>query len=865
MGGKMKTNFYILAFFAAGWVFSACNREELPECRTVRLSFSDTEVRTSLNAGRTALQWSEGDAVSVYNDFDGSIASAVYQSGGNMSVSVPVEATRVKATYPETEGSYDTPGFVFPAVQEQPAAGVLGGANYPLVAEAAIAGDAAVLHFEAVGSAFALNVYNPQEAGEKLQTVSVKPAQRAKAVQVRLAEPFVVGADKPSDKRTYEGQVYACLEKGQYNGIVFTVTTDRRQYSITTNETLMDLESHDFFVVNLDLAHLKAYVYFGVICEDFSQDHEPLVEVTLDGAGFIELAEVQPEDQLTEDIIPDFSTVGYACGDAPYPDYPVVESLSVAQISAWLSDKTYPDTTAALQAAIDRASGYPGGGTVLLGNGTYRVGRALFLDRDKVILRGESRENTVLELTGTQLRPGIVVGASPARQLKSSPLEVDHPDYPGGRYTLELWTPDSPSVQIGFRAVVSESYCPVGRYSVAVDNPSGFTVGCEVIIERPHNAAWIRDIGMDAIAGAKRQWSDQDMSMRWMRRVTAIEGNRVTFDAPLVQALDAAYGGGYVLGYALDRCRSCGLEQLTLESEYDPSQTAYDENTASILPSDEKHAWYGVVVNAAEDCWICGVTVRNVGFAAVQLFGNARCISVEDCSFVHPVSYPGGARRYGFALNGSHQCLFKNCYAEQAAMGFATVAKGGGPNVFTGCRGENMRTGAGPHLLWGTGTLYDCCSNSAGFRCTDHANSGSGHGWIGANTVFWNVETKGKLECESPWAEENTKNWDEGSPDPIEFASPHPSGRNYCIGLSGGERVKYKQNYNDQYVDWGYRHRPHPMMYPFVPYGAGGTGHVSLPCAEAAEQCDWWPRFALSAFTHPLSLYQCQLEDRHAR
>ncbi len=553
-----------------------------------------------------------------------------------------------------------------------------------------------------------------------------------------------------------------------------------------------------------------------------------------------------PVNALTlQDRIPDFSTVGYAHGDEPLPDYPVRESL-VPQSGT--------DMTESIQAALDRvAANHPEGGAVLLGDGTYEVGGTLFLDRSKVVLRGESREDTVLKLTGTTLRPGIVVGTSEDRRLVVSPLEVDARD---GRKILNLLLPVAGSPLIFPQVRVSEVYCPVGRYTVEVDSPSAFAVGDEVMVIRPHNNDWITDIGMNAIYGDVTQWSGRNMSLRWTRKVTAVEGNRISLDAPLVQALDAHYGGGALALYALERQRGCGVESLTIDSEYNPDITDVDPRTGLTEPSDEEHAWYGIIFTDAEDCWARDVTARHLGYAAVVAKSGARCITVENCSYVTPVSYPGGARRYGFVVESSDLCLFRECYCERAAMGFATAGKGAGPNVFTRCRGENMRTGAGPHMFWSTGTLYDCCYNSAGFRCTDHGNSGSGHGWMGANTVFWNVETEGKIECESPWAEENTPT--------LSFVSPYASGRNYCIGLLGGDRVNYFAGKNeDAYVKAGFPSRPDPQWYPSrVEYGDGGKAHVQLPCADAEAACNWWPRFSISSFDHPESLYLCQLQDR---
>ena len=45
------------------------------------------------------MQWSDGDAISVYNNYDSSIAGATYSAGSSINVLVPVDATSVKATY----------------------------------------------------------------------------------------------------------------------------------------------------------------------------------------------------------------------------------------------------------------------------------------------------------------------------------------------------------------------------------------------------------------------------------------------------------------------------------------------------------------------------------------------------------------------------------------------------------------------------------------------------------------------------------------------------------------------------------------------------------------------------------------------
>lgn len=557
-----------------------------------------------------------------------------------------------------------------------------------------------------------------------------------------------------------------------------------------------------------------ALAVFGLLFSACKPENS--ADVTLSSTAFLEPAQHFPKDLLAEDIIPDFSTVGYAHGDREaFPDYEnVVEVPSPSGA----------DDTQMIQEAIDNATE---GSVIRLKDGTYQVGGVLILDKNRVILRGAGRDNTVIHCTGTLLRPGIVVGATvegegfSGRLFRMDTLRVKNAHNPHANVRLDRWHPALPPMSRGAQTVVSDTYCPVGRDTVVVADASAFDIGCDVLVERPHSARWVADVRMTDI------WT-KDMSMEWTRKIKAIEGNRLILDAPLVQSLDATYGGGIVTLYTLERVSGCGVESLTLESAYDASKV---EEGVCV---DEAHAWYGMLFSAAEDCWASDVDVKYFGYAAVQASSGARCITVENCTFQQPVSYPDVARRYGFVIEGADLCLFRNCSAERSAIGFAVNTKGHGPNVFLSCTGTDMRTGSGPHQLWGTGILYDNCSNDAGFRCTDHGSSGSGHGWTGANTVFWNVEAgSGTIECESPYT----------------------SGRNYCIGLVGGTRVRYGG------ALW---ERPDASWYPApVAYGAGGTRHVNLN--EEASAIEWLRPFSKTAFAYPESLYLCQLEDRHSK
>lgn len=790
---KYSNSFIVLTVLAAGLLFSACTQEELAECRQVSLSFPEVAVKTTLKPDHSALQWSEGDAISVYNDYNGSIAGATYQAGGNISVSVPVDAKWVKATCPETAGTYADPGFVFPRKQTQATAGALNGEYYPIVAEAQIINDAAALHFESVGSAFALNVYNPKEQGEEFRSISVQPSGMEQAVQVSLETPFAIDTDKPADKRGYAKQVYACLEKGQYSQIAFVVRTNKYQYSITSNETVLDLESHDFFVLNLDLANMKVYATFDTGCEGFSLEEE---DVTLTVSGFIELIHEVPDEQLTTDEIPDFSTVGYHWGEDEFPDY-----NNVVQLDA----PSGGDDTQMIQNAIDNASE---GTVILFRQGRYIVDDLLVLDKNGIILRGSGNRQTEIFARGTLtldevdptannayypvVRPLINIGITKSKStriktnvlaLRISTIGVNNKAGRQIEYHLDAWNVrgralNSSSVETmgAGPAIVDSAFC--GSRFVTVDDASSFNVGDNVVVWRPGTQPWIHALKMDMIIkalddqGTINQWDPANFTMCWERTVKAVVANRVYLDTPLVMSITQPFGGGELRHYKRTRIKECGIENLLLVSDYNPDRDsdAYGDR------GDIYHATSAIVFHGAEHCWVKNVETRRFSMSAVSISEEARNISVVDCDQKEPTGYLTGGLRYAFHISGGQQCLVRNCTSDGDRHQFATGAQIPGPNVFSRCTGTNALSDVGPHQRWATGTLYDNVSTNNSMKAYDAGNSGTGHGWQGTNQIFWCC-TAAKFSVQTPWV--TGKNYAIGCKYPGGGAATLTPGREY--------------------------------------------------------------------------------------
>lgn len=411
--------------------------------------------------------------------------------------------------------------------------------------------------------------------------------------------------------------------------------------------------------------------------------------------------------------IPDFSRAGYMGGGVAIPEPPVTITLS--------PDAGDADDTARIQKAIDELSTRPldktgHRGVLLLKRGTYRVSGTIKIAASGIVLRGEGQleDGTTILGTGTLRRTLISVG---------------------GQLKIEEMTQT--------RRKITDAYVPWGTMSFNIESTNGLSVGDNVIVHRPSTAEWIRDLGMDRIdprAGTK-QWKAGEYDLRFERTITAIERNRIVLDAPVVNAMEDKYGGGTVVRFAEEgRVRQVGVERLRLVSEYLKGK----EN------EDEAHVWEGVSIDQARDVWVRNITTVHISHA-VGMGAAAKFVTAQDSACIKPVSRIAGGRRYAFNINGQY-CLIQRCYSDHSRHACVTGSRVRGPNVFLDCLSDNTHADAGPHHRWAVGILWDNLKGGP-FAVQDRGSSGTGHGWSGAQQVFWNCDTDEIIVQQPPTAQ----------------------------------------------------------------------------------------------------------------
>ncbi|WP_206022381.1 discoidin domain-containing protein [Pseudoflavitalea sp. G-6-1-2] len=291
----------------------------------------------------------------------------------------------------------------------------------------------------------------------------------------------------------------------------------------------------------------------------------------------------------------------------------------------------------------------------------------------------------------------------------------------------------------GTKARITQNYVATGDKSFEVAAGHTFAPGDNVVIQRTPNDAWITLLDM-----AQYGWAASGYKTTFERKITAVNGNTITIDIPVMDPMEIQYGGGEVFKSNITgRIAESGVENMRLESDFEGD-------------SDENHGWNGIQFNRAENCWVRDVVVKYFGYAAVSLSNMSRFNTVQDCAMIDPKSVTTGGRKYSFNLEGNATSnLFQRCITWGGRHDYVSGSKVPGPNVFLDCVSENTQSDIGPHHRWATGQLYDNIYGGQ-IQVQNRKAMGSGHGWAGAQIMFWNLQsTKSGIKVESPAAAMN--------------------------------------------------------------------------------------------------------------
>jgi hypothetical protein len=483
---------------------------------------------------------------------------------------------------------------------------------------------------------------------------------------------------------------------------------------------------------------LILYLIFGVTIS-FAQSSWQSAIVYFDDNN--ELVYVSDEEG---NRIPDFSYAGYRNSNVPLPDVDIVKTISPIE----------GDNTLHIQTAINEVGALPMNssgfrGALMLTAGTYQVNGTLKINFSGVVLRGAGDGDNPDSNT-------IILGKGNTPSKRSIIIA-------GGGGTTK-WSNQAS----GTKTNITTDTIFVGGREFEVENATPLSVGDNIIIFHPSTDSWLQAIDYGGTHSGETgstpddiPWQPGQENIVFNRYITAIEGNKITIDAPVFNHLIRSLSQSYVYRYTKFGIQTnIGIENLRIDIE-------------TLGGTDENHAWQAIDLYQIEDAWVKDCTMLHFGQSAVRT-NTASRITVDNCRALDPVSLIEGEKRYNFNVyNASQLVLFKNCTATNGRHSYVSNGYSYTSGcVFLDCTSQGAYASSEGHRRWSTGLLWDNHKELDGPRpglnerligLYNRGYYGTSHGWSAAHSVAWNCDVaNGDIIVQKP-----------------------PTAQNYAIGCSG--------------------------------------------------------------------------------
>lgn len=276
--------------------------------------------RTTLNGDATRMKWTAGDQLGFYTDVetDLNVASSTYAEGAtNFTAEIDTKATKVYAYYPyfssQKDRTYENVSLYVEDAQTQTEAGVLNGNMVGMYASATLAeGQNTVLTFTPIASLIAFNIYDAENNGDAVKSITFTPAGGEKlngqhiynletgettdtgykeSATVTLTTPYAVPAAKPAGKAGY---IYLAVTPKSYAGGTFTVVTDKNTYTFETTKVIDASNVYAPVVIPMNLVAATP-------AEDYSGTYVVLAK---EGSTYFALAGMNNNNTTRLDAVP---------------------------------------------------------------------------------------------------------------------------------------------------------------------------------------------------------------------------------------------------------------------------------------------------------------------------------------------------------------------------------------------------------------------------------------------------------------------------------------------------------------------------------------------------------------------------------
>ena len=445
------------------------------------------------------------------------------------------------------------------------------------------------------------------------------------------------------------------------------------------------------------------------------------------------------EGWTAESRLPDFSFAGYERGEKEIPVVGV--SGNVKDFGAKGDGET--DDTAAFQKALDEAPE----GAVLVPEGRYVIAKPVVIKRSGVVLRGEGAGKSVL------LFPKPLNDIVPNWGATTSGKRTSNYSWSGGFLGI------TGSYDRGSAARVAEGALR-GARSLEVGDAGKLKVGQEIEI---------RQTDLEDNSLATHLYSGDPGPMKNLKgrtrtslvtRITAVEGNKVSFDRPL--RCDVELRWKPEMRIFRPAVEQSGVEDLGFEFPVTPYGGHFSELGFNPL-----------VLKGVANCWVRNIRIANAdsgpfvnGFFNTLdgiVFESARKVDRQNCTGHHGVTLGGGdnvCTDFDFRTRFIHDFTVTNatsgnvvCDGKAVDLSLDHHSKSPYENLFT-----NLDAGEGSRL-WKCGGGHalgkHCGARGTFWNITAEKDMGypEGFGPESINVVALKTKEKGVTDRNARWFE----------------------------------------------------------------------------------------------------------------
>ncbi len=361
--------------------------------------------------------------------------------------------------------------------------------------------------------------------------------------------------------------------------------------------------------------------------------------------------------------LPDFSFAGYHAGEDPIPAIPV--KASVKDFGA-KGDGITDDSDAFLQALASVSEG-----AIFIPSGRYLITKIIPINKSHVVLRGESRDSTVLFFPKTL-------------------HEVLGPGRDGGPYGWSwggawIWVNGDPRIgdsrtltwQEGRVVATVTSSARRGDRHLEVSSTAGIEEG-QMIRLVAHETDGLLTLALHdghQLDGRCMMDRPGQQILNWLVRVDEVKGRRILLDRPLRTPVSADWKAEIWSSEPV--VEEVGIEHLTIEFPVMEYQGHHNEPGQSAIS-----------LRAAYNSWVRDVAVVN--------FDNGIFFWYSKYCTAREIVLAGRGGHYGVNLAGCQDCLLTEFRIDTISVHDLSVANLGNGNVFSWGQGVHINFGGSP-------------------------------------------------------------------------------------------------------------------------------------------------------------------------